>query len=134
MAYLGQTPRIGNFVKLDDISSQFDNNTSTFNTTVSTTPYTVSNPYATIVVGGGTVLNPEVDYNFNNATIVFNTAPPTSWLNNFHVIVFGDVLDSGIPSDNTVNNDKITNGTLRYQKFSAVLKARLLANSIIFGA
>lgn len=134
MAYLGQSPQIGNFVKLDDISYLFDGNTSTFNTTVSTNAYTVSNPYATLVVGGGEVLNPEVDYNFNNATIVFSTAPSSAWLNNFHVIVYGDILDSGIPSDNTVTNDKITNSTLRYEKFSAVLKARLLANSIIFGA
>jgi hypothetical protein len=44
------------------------------------------------------------------------------------------VLDTGIPSDGTVNNDKITNNTLQYAKLSAVLKARLLANSIIFGA
>jgi len=134
MAYIGQTPQVGNFVKLDDISAGFNGNTSTFNTTVSTVPYTVSNPYASLVVAGGNVLEPEVDYNFNNATIVFTTAPTSAWLNNFHVIIYGDVLDSGIPSDNTVNNDKITNSTLRYEKFSAVLKARLLANSIIFGA
>ena len=134
MAYIGQSPQVGNFVKLDDISSQFNGNTSTFNTTVSTVAYSVSNPYATLVVAGGNVLEPEVDYNFNNATIVFSTAPTSAWLNNFHVIVYGDVLDSGIPSDNTITNDKITNSTLRYEKFSAVLKARLLANSIIFGA
>ncbi len=134
MAYIGQTPQIGNFVKLDDISDQFNSSASTFNTTVSGTSYTVSNPYASIVVGGGAVLEPEVDYNFNNATIVFATAPTSAWLNNFHIIVLGDVLDSGIPSDGTITNDKITNSTLRYEKFSAVLKARLLANSIIFGA
>ena len=134
MAYIGQSPQVGNFVKLDDISSQFDGNTSTFNTTVSTLAYSISNPFATLVVAGGNVLEPEVDYNFNNATIVFSTAPTSAWLNNFHVIVYGDVLDSGIPSDNTITNDKITNSTLRYEKFSAVLKARLLANSIIFGA
>ena len=134
MAYLGRTPQAGNFVKLDNISSQFDGNLAVFNTTVSTQSYTVSNPYATIVVADGNVLNPGVDYNFQNAQITFATAPTTAWLNKFHVIVFGDVLDSGIPSDGTITNDKVTNGTLRYEKFSAVLKARLLANSIIFGA
>ena len=134
MAYIGQTPQVGNFLKLDDISSQFNGNVSTFNTLVSGDAYTVSNPFATIVVGGGNVLEPEVDYNFQNATIVFNTAPTSAWLNSFHVIVYGDVLDTGIPSDNTVTNSKITNGTLQYSKLSAVLKARLLANSIIFGA
>ena len=134
MAYLGRTPQAGNFVKLDDISSQFDGNLSVFATEVSGSSYTVSNPLATIVVGGGNVLEPEADYNFDNATITFNTAPPSAWLNNFHVIVYGDVLDTGVPSDGTITNAKITNGTLSYSKLSAVLKARLLANSIIFGA
>jgi len=133
MAYLGRQPQGGNFVKLDDISHSFDSVEQAFNTTISTAAYTVSNPYATIVVADGEVLEPEVDYNFQNAQITFTTAPTSAWLNNFHVIVLGDVLNTGIPSDNTITNDKITNGTLRYGKFSAVLKARLLANSIIFG-
>lgn len=133
MAYIGASPQVGNFVKLDDISTLFNSSTSTFNTTTSGDAFTVSNPFATLVVADGAVLEPEVDYNFQNATIVFNTAPTSAWLNKFHVIVYGDVLDTGVPSDGTITNDKLTNSTLRYEKFSAVLKARLLANSIIFG-
>lgn len=133
MPYIGQTPQIGNFVKLDDISSQFNSVLSTFNTTVSGEPYTVSNPYATLIVAGGNVLQPEVDYNFNSSTISFATAPTSAWLNNFWVIVYGDVLDSGIPSDGTITNAKLTDNTLQYDKLSATLKARLIANSIIFG-
>lgn len=134
MAYIGRTPLAGNFVKIDDISSQFDGNTNQFTTEVSSIPYTVSNKYASLVVADGNVLQPEVDFNFQNATITFATAPTSAWLNKFWIIAYGDVLDTGIPSDGTVNNDKITNSTLQYSKFSAVLKARLLANSIIFGA
>ncbi len=134
MAYIGQTPVLGNFVKLDNISSLFDSSESTFNTTVSGQAYTVANKYATLVVADGNVLQPEVDYNFQNATITFATAPTSAWLNKFFIIAYGDILDSGIPSDGTITNDKMTNGTLRYEKLSAVLKARLLANSIIFGA
>lgn len=134
MAYIGQPPQVGNFVKIDDISSQFDGTTSQFTTEVSDIPYTISNKYASIVVANGNVLQPEVDYNFQNATITFATAPTSAWLNKFWIIAYGDVLDTGIPSDGTVSNDKITNGTLQYAKLSAVLKARLLANSIIFGA
>jgi hypothetical protein len=134
MAYIGRSPVTGNFVKLDDISTSFDGGTSTFNTTVSGSSYTVSNPLATLAVAAGNVLIPGVDYYFNNATIVFATAPTSAWLNNWHVIVYGDVLDSGIPSDNTITNAKLTDSTIQYEKFSTVLKARLLANSIIFGA
>lgn len=133
MPYIGQTPQIGNFVKLDDISDQFNSIISSFVTEVSGEPYTVSNPYATLVVAGGNVLQPEVDYNFNNDTISFATAPTSAWLNNFWIIVYGDVLDSGIPSDGTISNAKLADSTLQYDKLSAVLKARLIANSIIFG-
>ena len=134
MAYLGRSPVAGNFVKLDNISTQFDGNTSTFNTTVSSQAYTVSNPFATLVVADGNVLQPQVDYSFQNATIVFDSAPTSAWLNKFFVVVYGDVLDTGIPSDGVITNAKLTNGTLQYDKLSAILKARLLANSIIFGA
>jgi hypothetical protein len=134
MAYLGRTPVAGNFVKLDNISSSFNGNLSTFNTTVSGDAYTVSNALATLVVADGNVLQPQVDYNFQNATIVFSSAPTSAWLNKFFVIVYGDILDTGIPSDSTIVNAKLQDNTLQYNKFSAVLKARLLANSIIFGA
>lgn len=134
MAYIGQIPQIGNFVKLDNISTAFNGNTSTFNTTVSGVAYTVSNKFAALVVADGEVLEPEVDFDFQNATIVFTTAPTSAWLNKFFVITYGDVLDSGIPSDGSITNAKLENGTLGYDKLSAVLKARLLANSIIFGA
>lgn len=134
MAYLGRTPQVGNFVKLDDISTQFDGNLSTFNTTVSGEAYTVSNPYATICSGGGNLLQPGVDYNFNNATIVFDTAPTSAWLGAFWVIVLGDVLDTGAPSNNTVTNAKLVDGTIQYDKFATETKATLLANSLLFGA
>jgi hypothetical protein len=84
-------------------------------------------------VADGAALEPGVDYNFNNDTIVFDTAPTTAWLNKFYIIVYGDILDSGIPSDGTITNAKLTDGTLAYTKFSAALKARILADSIIFG-
>ncbi len=133
MAYLGQTPQVGNFVMLDDISLQFDGILSQFHTNVSNISYTVSNSLATLAVADGNVLRPGVDYDFSNDIIVFNTAPTSAWLNKFYVIVYGDVLDTGVPSDGVITNEKLADSTLLYNKFSATLKARLLANSIIFG-
>lgn len=134
MAYIGQSPQVGNFVKLDDISTSFNGNTSTFNTTVSGQAYTVSNPYATLCVLGGQLKNPGIDYYFNNATIVFNTAPLSVYLGNTFIMAFGDVLTSGEPSDNTITNAKLVDGTVQYDKFASTTKATLLANSLLFGA
>ena len=134
MAYIGRQPVIGNFVKLDDISTQFNGVLSTFNTTVSGVAYTVSNPFATIFVGGGNVKQPGIDYNFNGTTIVFNSAPPSAWLGSSWCMVFGDVLASGLPSDGTITNAKLANGTIAYNKLSSATQSTILANSLLFGA
>ena len=134
MAYLGNRPQNGNFVRLDDISTQFNGALSSFQTTVSTQSYTVSNPYATIVGADGAILQPGVDYNFSGTTIVFATAPTSAWLAKFHIIVLGDVLSVGIPTDNTITNAKLVDGTIQYSKLATTTKATLIANSLIFGA
>lgn len=134
MAYLGRAPQVGNFVKLDDISTQFNGTTSTFNTTVSGQAYTVSNPYATICVLGGLVKNPGIDYNFNGPTIVFSQAPSASFIGNSWVMAFGDVLTTGSPSDNTITNQKLVAGTIQYDRLAGTTQATILANSLLFGA
>jgi hypothetical protein len=134
MAYLGSQPAVGNFVKLDDISTSFNGNLSTFNTTVSGQAFTVSNPFATLCVLGGQLKNPGIDYNFQNATIVFSTAPLSVFLGNTFIMVLGDILTSGEPSDGTITNAKLAEGTVGYSKFASTTKATLLANSLLFGA
>ena len=134
MSYLGQVPQAGNFVKLDDISGQFNSSLSTFNTTVSGVAYTVSNPFATSVVALGAVLNPGVDYYFNGPTIVFATAPTSAWLGKFFVMVYGDVLNTGTPSDGTITNQKLATGTIQYSALASTTKATILSNSLLFGA
>jgi len=134
MAYQGAVPQSGNFVKLDDISSQFNSSNTVFNTLVSGVSYTVSNPYATHAVANGSVLNPGVDYSFNGSTIVFAVAPSSSLLGKFFVMVYGDVLNTGVPSNNSITNSMVVQGTLQYSTFATTTKASLLANSLLFGA
>lgn len=132
MAYIGLPAQIGNFVKVDNLTPSFNGSDDTFNITVSGVAYTPSNPYACLVVLGGVPLQPDVDFGVANATIVFASPPAGS--TTFWMIVYGDVLDTGTVSDGTITNQKIAVGTLEYERFSATLKARLIANSIVFGA
>ena len=134
MAYVGQRPQAGNFVKIDDISSGFNGSTVTFNVTVSGVPYTPSNPYATIVGLGGAVQNPGVDYFFSGSTISFSAAPSSANNGKFFCLVFGDVLTVGQPSNNTVTNAMLVPGTIQYASLASTTKATLLANSLLFGA
>ena len=133
MAYIGQQPQIGNFVKLDDISAGFNGTNATFNTAVGGVAYTVSNPYATIFVGGGNVKQPGIDYNFSSTTIVFSSAPPAAWLGSSWCMVFGDVLTTSIPSDGTITNAKLAAGTIQYDRLASTTQATILANSLLFG-
>jgi hypothetical protein len=135
MAYVGNRPSVGNFVKIDDISSQFNSSLQTFNVTVSGVPYTPSSPYATICGLAGAILQPGVDYYFNGSTIVFTIpAPSSSNLGKFWCIALGDVLTVGIPSNNTVTNSMLVTGTIQYSALAASTKATILANSLLFGA
>jgi hypothetical protein len=95
--------------------------------------FTVTNAFASLVVADGNVLNPKVDFNFNNATISFATAPTSAWLGKFFVIAYGDVLNSGIPSDGVITNAKLAVGTVEYSALSTANKATILSNSLIFG-
>jgi hypothetical protein len=133
MAYIGQTPQIGNFTKIDDISAGFNGTNSTFTTAVSGIAYTVSNPYASLVVALGNVLQPKIDYNFAGTTIVFSSPPPTTWIGSFWITTFGDVLNTGTVSDGTITNAKLA-GNISYDKFSSTTKATILSNSLLFGA
>jgi preprotein translocase subunit SecD len=134
MAYIGQRPQVGNFVKIDDISSQFNSSTQTFNVLVSGVPYSPSNPYAAIVALGGAIQNPGVDFNFNGSTISFTTAPTAANNGKFFCIVLGDVLTVGVPSNNSVTNSMLVPGTVQYSALATTTKATLLANSLLFGA
>ena len=134
MAYIGQRPQAGNFVKIDDISSGFNGSTVTFNVTVSGVPYTPSNPYATIVGLGGAVQNPGVDYFFSGSTISFSAAPSSANNGKFFCLVLGDVLTVGQPSNNSITNAMFQAGAIQYASLASTTKATLLANSLLFGA
>jgi len=134
MAYVGQRPQVGNFVKIDDISSSFNGVTVTFNVTVSGTPYSPSNPNATIVGLAGVILQPGVDYYFSGSTISFAVAPSSANNGKFWCIILGDVLTIGAPSNNTVTNAMIVPGTIQYASLATTTRATILANSLLFGA
>ena len=134
MAYIGQRPQVGNFVKIDDISSQFNGSTSTFNTLVGGVPYQVSNPYATVLALNNLLQQPGVSYNFNLSTISFATAPPSGYIGTFWCIVLGDVYNVGVPSNNTITTAMLQTGSVTYATLSTSAKATILSQALIFGS
>jgi hypothetical protein len=129
MAYVGNVPQIGNYRKMDNLS--FDGVQETFNITVGGTAVTPPTAYAMMVVLAGQTLDPDVGFSITGPTISFSSPPAP--LTAFFGIIMGDTLYTGTPSDATVTNSKLAPASISYNKFDTTLKARLLADTIIFG-
>jgi hypothetical protein len=129
MAYLGNTPQIGQYRKMDSLS--FNGVTQTFQITVGGISFAPPTALAMLVVLDGEPLNPGVDFSISASTISF-AIPPVA-LTPFFGLLFGDTLYTGTPSDATVINSKIADGAISYNKFDTNTQSRLTANQIIFG-
>ena len=129
MAYLGNSPQIGQYRKMDSLT--FDGSATTFAITVSGVAFTPPSVFAMMVSLNNVVLNPGVDFSISGPNISFVT-PPAAFTP-FFGLLFGDTLYTGTPSDNTVSDSKIVNGTISYNKFSTNTQATSTANQIIFG-
>ena len=60
---------------LDDISSGFNNSTTSFDLTVSSSAFAPSNAQSLQISLGGVIQEPETDYTIDGTTITFTTAP-----------------------------------------------------------
>ena len=129
MSYLGNTPQIGQYRKMDSLT--FNGVTQTFNITISGVPFNPPTAFAMLVVLNSNPLNPGVDFSISGSTISFAT-PPAAFTP-FFGLIFGDTLYTGTPSAATVTNSKIAAGTINYDRFSVNTQATLTANQIIFG-
>ena len=86
MAYIGRQQSSGAFLKLDGISSQFNNSTTTFNLTIGGEAYYPDNPYTLLVSLGGVIQEPITSFTINDDQITFASAP-TSGANFFCVVL-----------------------------------------------
>jgi len=106
MSYRGRELTSGNYLKLDDISSQFNGSTTTFNLTSGGNLFYPGSAYSILVVLGGVVQEPESAYTIDQYQITFASAPGVS--DDFFCIVLGVALGIGVPGDGTVSGVKLT--------------------------
>jgi hypothetical protein len=105
MPYLGRSLTAGNYLKLDDISSQFNGTTTTFNLTSGGQPFYAGSAYSILVSLAGVVQQPESAYQINENRILFATAPQSTDV--FFCIALGLALGIGVPGDGTVDGTKL---------------------------
>ena len=105
MAYIGKTPTVGNFVKLDAISTSSTNSYDLLNGGVAFTPESANHM---IVSLNGVIQAPSTAFSVSGSTITF--LPSSGTLSSADtidfILVLGNVLDIGTPSDSTVTNAK----------------------------
>ena len=106
MGYLGRQLSSGNYLKLDDISSQFNGSLTTFNLTSGGQTFYPGSAYSILVSLGGVIQEPESGYQINENQIIFAVAPQAS--DDFFCIVLGTALGIGVPGDGTVSGTKLT--------------------------
>ena len=114
MAYIGRSPQLGNYSKLDDISASFNGSLTTFNMTISGAAYTASLASSMIVSVGGVLQEPETAYTVSGSQITFTSAPAGAA--DFFAIALGDTLNIGTPSDGTVTTAKLADTSVTAAK------------------
>ena len=75
MGLIGRQQSSGAFLKLDDIASQFDGSTSTFNLTLGGQAFFAGNPYTLLVSLAGVIQEPIAAFTINQNQINFASAP-----------------------------------------------------------
>ena len=108
MSYVGRNITTGNFAKLDAITTSA---TTTFNLTNGGVAYYPQSPNHCIVSLNGVIQSPTSAYTISGSTIVFSDALTSSDTIDF-ILVLGDVLNIGTPSDATVGFSKITSNLI----------------------
>ena len=105
MPYIGKEPTIGNFVKLDAISTS---STNTYNLTLDSVAFTPESANHMLVSLNGVIQAPQTSFSVSGSTITF--LPSSGTLSSSDsidfIMVYGNVLDIGTPSDSTVTNAK----------------------------
>jgi len=103
MAYIGSQPTVGNFQACDAISATA---TTTFNLTVGNVAISPQSAQHCLVSLNGVLQAPISSYTISGSTIIFAAALTTDDSIDF-ITVLGDVLDLGVPSDDTVGAAQI---------------------------
>ena len=105
MAYIGKEPQVGNYIKLDAVSTS---STNTYNLTKDSVAFTPESALHMLVSLNGVIQSPLSSFSVSGSTITF--LPSSGTLSSSDtidfILVLGNVLDIGTPSDSTVTNAK----------------------------
>jgi len=116
MAYIGKTPTVGNFQKCDAITVV--NGQAAYTLQVGSANVSPESVNHMLVSLNGIIQSPTTAYTVSGATLTFASNLATGDVIDF-VLLLGNVLDIGTPSDNTVATAKIQDDAVTLAKMAA---------------
>ena len=114
MAYLGRGLDRGNYLKLDDISSQFNGTTVTFNLTSGGQAFYPGSSYSLLISLGGVIQEPESAYTIDQNELTFAAAPQST--DDYFCVALGAPIGIGVPGEGTVSNTKLQSNSVTVDK------------------
>ena len=127
MAYIGKQPTIGNFQKCDAISVV--NGQAAYTLQVGGSNVSPESANHCLVSLNGILQAPTDSYTISGSTLTFASNLVTGDVIDF-VMILGNVLDLGVPSDNTVSTAKIVDGAITSAKLGSGVGGKLLQSSL----
>ena len=110
MPYIGRDLSQGNYLKLDDISSQFDGNKVSFDLKTGGTAFFPGSSMALLVALGGVLQEAEAAYTIDQSSIEFASAPANGL--NCYIIVLGTSIGVSVPADASVTMPKLAQSAI----------------------
>ena len=131
MAYIGRQLTQGNFIKLDDLQSQFNGAKTTFNLTTGGLSYTPGSANALLVSLGGVIQEVGSAFTVANDQITFSN-PPTADANIF-IIALGNSVSIGTPADATINAEKLNANFGEYSGIGTIIMSGIVSATSVRG-
>ena len=131
MPYIGRQLTQGNFIKLDDLQSQFDGTKTTFNLTTGGNAYTPGSANALLVSLGGVIQEVGTSFTVTNDQITFSN-PPTADAQIF-IIALGNSVTIGTPADGTINATKLNANFGEYSGIGTIIMSGIVSATSVRG-
>ena len=131
MPYIGRQLTQGNFIKLDDLQSQFNGTKTTFSLTAGGQTYKPGSSNALLVSLGGVIQEAGSAYTLNNDEITFSN-PPTADANIF-IIALGNSVSIGVPADRAVTAAKLSDNLGEYSGIGTIIVSGIVSATSLRG-
>ena len=132
MPYIGRQLTQGNFIKLDDLQSQFDGSKTTFNLTTGGKSFKPGSANALLISLGGVIQEVGSAFTVNNDQITFSN-PPTADANIF-IIALGNSVTIGTPADGTINATKLNANFGEYSGIGTIIMSGIVSATSLRGS